>query len=247
MELREYEIMCRREEDYWWYLGLQDFLARMLDRMDPDRQRLRVLDAGCGTGMNLLLLGDRRPVGFDFSPEALRFCRDRGLTRICQASIAAMPFAERRFDLALSADVLCCVDDADEAAGIAEVFRALRPGGLFMIHLPALQWLFSHHDMAVHTRRRYTLSALRRKLQAAGFEILRDGYRNTALFPAVAAVRLLQRLRNPQPEEPDSDLKPLPGPINSMLAGLLRLENRLVAGGARMPIGVSVWAVGRRP
>ena len=52
-----------------------------------------VLDAGCGTGANLLAFADRaRPAGIDFSPEAVRWCRSRGLPDTAVASAAALPF-----------------------------------------------------------------------------------------------------------------------------------------------------------
>jgi SAM-dependent methyltransferase len=50
MERREYEVMFRLEEDYWWYLGLRNLVFRYLNRVADQNKSAMILDAGCGTG-----------------------------------------------------------------------------------------------------------------------------------------------------------------------------------------------------
>ena len=82
MDTSEYDKMYRLEEANWWYLGRRDLVLKMAARFDNGHsgKPLRILDAGCGTGINLKylqILGD--VYGLDISKDALRFSRNRGL------------------------------------------------------------------------------------------------------------------------------------------------------------------------
>ena len=50
MRLSEYELMYQLEDRLWWYRGMRAITTAMLDRYYPRPGRLRILDAGCGTG-----------------------------------------------------------------------------------------------------------------------------------------------------------------------------------------------------
>ena len=50
-------------------------------------------------------------------------------------------------------DVLEHLDDDD--AALREMIRLTRPGGLIVITVPALRWLWSDWDVVLHHRRRY--------------------------------------------------------------------------------------------
>ena len=51
MEREQYELMFRREDQLWWYLGMRRITEGLLERyFRPASARPEVLDAGCGTG-----------------------------------------------------------------------------------------------------------------------------------------------------------------------------------------------------
>ena len=87
----------------------------------------RVLDVGCGEGWQLAELAGSHPwsCGIDFSIEALRACRTRGLP-VVRGRAERLPFSPGTFD-----GVICKVvlPYANEAATIDEIGRVLRPGG----------------------------------------------------------------------------------------------------------------------
>jgi hypothetical protein len=84
-------------------------------------------------------------------------------------------------------------------------------------------------------------------LERKGFTIALGTYRNTVLFPAAAAVRILKRLLPSRNAEIRSDVQPLPGPINSALTSILIAENALIQRGLRLPFGLSIFCVARKP
>jgi hypothetical protein len=112
--------------------------------------------------------------------------------------------------------------------------RVLRPGGLLFIREPAYQWMRGAHDIAVGTHRRYTLTDLRRLLRARCFRIKRATYANTLLFWLAAPHRLWSKWRGGD----ESDVKAVPGWLNSALVMALKLEARMLER-VTFPFGLS--------
>jgi len=256
----EYTRMAALEDDFWWYVGMRDVQAALLDAVVADAARRRagppreadIVDLGCGTGANLGWLEryGTRVTGLDVGAPALRACRARGRTRLVQASSTDLPFAPASFDVATSFDVLVQLprDGSDDAA-LVEMHRVLRPGGVAMVRAAAYEWMRSGHDEALGSTRRYTRRGLARQAEAAGFEVVRATYANCLLFPLAAVHRLA--LRRAGLREADSDVQPLPRALRwagGPLTAALRAEARLLRRAwARLPFGLSVVLVLRRP
>ena len=253
MEPREYERMFSLEERHWWYRGLRRQILLALRRALPASEGpCLCLDAGCGSGMNLVALGRHlgrgaRCIGCDFSADALGLAARRDLRDLTRASVEQLPYAAEAFDLILSTDVLYHAGVADDVAALREFARCLRPGGLLLLNLPAFNALRSAHDAAIHTARRYTRRNLTAKLRAAELVPLRLHHWNWVLFPPLAAVRLLRRtLMRAAPESPapHSDLAAQPGWIDALLDHLLAWE--AAASHWPSPPGLSIMALARK-
>jgi arsenite methyltransferase len=102
----------------------------------------RVLDVGCGAGLDVLAAAravgaDGLAAGVDLSPEMLAVARDAaraaGLAnvRFEVASAEALPFDDASFDQIVSNGALNLVIDKRRA--FAELARVLRPGGVLAI------------------------------------------------------------------------------------------------------------------
>ena len=140
-------------------------------------------------------------------------------------------------------DLLYHRDVSDTALALAEAARVLRPDGLLLVNVPAYQWLYSSHDRAIHTGRRFTRPELVALIESAGLEPLRVTYWNAILFPAIALLRLLRRNSSRQA----SDLEGYGGnAIARILGGILALERTAMRLG-NLPFGLSIFAVARRP
>ncbi len=248
MNVREYEIMFRREDAYWWYRGMRAVARALAPDLFARAARARVLDAGCGTGRNLVDLAAAGPaVGVDVSLRALAFARRRRAAPLVCGSVAALPFRPGVFDGALSRDVLYMVPDDARAAG--ELARVLAPGGRLLVSSPALDALAGAHDRAVGGLRRYTAGRLSALLGDAGLAVVRTTYANAFLAPPIFLLRKVTgALARGRPrEEAASDFGLSPGPFEEILFFFLDLESRLLARGIRLPFGVSVFALARRP
>jgi len=243
MDKEQYEILYRLEEHHWWYVGMQRIVDHLLrDQLNGSRQP-RILDAGCGTGGMLNYLRRFGPaVGVDLADEAIALSRRRGLSSLAQGSVEQLPFRDGSFDLVVSFDVIYHDAVMNDRLALQEFGRVLRPGGKLLIRVPAYNWLRGSHDVAVHTRRRYTRRELGAKLGGAGLRVTRLTYVNSFLFPVAAMKRLLEgRNHSFRP-----DLQLPPGPVNRALLGILSLEARLVDT-VSFPWGLSVLALAEKP
>ena len=236
MEQQVYEQLYALEDRHWWFRGRREVIWALLSeaRLPP---RPRILDAGCGTGRNLIEYGKLgEATGIDPSEAAIEFCRRRGLDDVHRATLESLPFDDGRFDLLLACNVIEHVDD--DAAALAELRRVAAAGGHLLITVPAYMWLWSSHDESHHHRRRYTLSRLRSRIVDSGFEPLRATYFNSTLLAPIALVRTLAR-RRPRTNG-RSDYELAPEALNRVLELPMRAEAWLIGRGARLPAGVSI-------
>lgn len=246
MEPFTYREQFELEDEHWWFRGRREVIWSLLRRTEPQR-RLRILDAGCGTGRNLLEFGALGEVtGVDTSPEALQFCRRRGLETVQEGRVEELPFAAGSFDLVLATDVLEHV--RDDLVALRELHRVVVPGGHLLATVPAYRWLWSQHDIDYHHFRRYTLRRLERRVSEAGWAPLAWSYFNSILLPPIAAVRVATKLVGSEAPEGEArqDLHLTPRALNRALETPMRLEARMIERGWRLPAGVSIGMVCRR-
>ena len=244
MMVHTYPILFRVEQSHWWHTGRRKILAGFVEeicRQVTDR-RPRILDVGCGTGANLIMLskyGDAE--GVDVSEDALAFCRERGLDNVKLGAGEALPYEDSTFDLVTAFDVVEHMDD--DLAGLSEMQRVLRPGGRVLLFVPTFMFLWGLQDDVSHHRRRYRLPQLRRVLEQAGFEIERTTYANITFFLPILLVRKLMRLTGIKTETENSiNVSALNGVLSSVLGAestVLRYLN--------LPFGVSGLCIAKKP
>ena len=246
MRTPEYDLMRAVEDRHWWYAVLRSQVQHALaGRLRPCGV---LLDAGCGTGGMLEFLqgrmGDLNVAGVDAVEEAVKHCHQRGLSTVQLGSVEALPYADAVFDAVLSLDVLYH-DGVIEKRALAEMGRVLRPNGLLVLNLPAFEGLRGSHDVAVSGARRYGASQVRMLLEHSSFAVEIIHYWNAWLFFPLLAWRRLSRLKRESEGAWESDLKLTPRWMNSLLAGMGKLDAGLCRE-LRVPFGSSVFAVARK-
>lgn len=249
MQGEQYDELYAQELAHWWYVGKRERVVGLLRRFDASRNTLgrngwRALDVGCGTGGFLAELARLGPaVGMDQAPEALAYCRQRGLPELIQHDVGKCPWpiADGRFAVVTALDVVEHVDD--DARLAAEMRRVLRPGGLAVVSVPSFQWLWSYWDEQLGHRRRYTKPQLVRLMRRAGFQVVWASYAECATLPGIAGLRWWKQRRLRRGRPIGSDNEPLPPWLNRLLVGYGRAEN-WCARRVPMPWGTSVAAVG---
>ena len=184
MEGTEVRKLAALEDAHWWYRERRHLLGRMISGLRPGT----ALDIGAAGGGNTRVL---RRAGWSVSAledgaDGAEVAAERGLS-VLRGDATALPVSDDSLDLVVAFDVLEHIVDHDTA--VSEVRRALRPGGMFLIAVPADPKLWSDHDVAVDHVRRYTRDTLRAVLERNGFEVASMTSWNVLLRPVVALRR----------------------------------------------------------
>ncbi|MBD0281634.1 MAG: class I SAM-dependent methyltransferase [Thermoleophilaceae bacterium] len=236
MEDWTYQEHYDMEDRHWWFRSRRRVIWALIHRAQPPASP-RILDAGCGTGRNLMEFRRLGPAeGVDRSRQAVEFCQRRGLNGVREAAIEELPFGSGRFDLIFATDVLEHLPD--DGAALAELRRVARPGARLIVTAPAYRWLWSRHDSSWHHYRRYTRPLLRERVESHGWSPAVSTYFYSTMLPPVAVVRTLQRLASSGNGR--SDLHLSPGALDRWLELPVRGEAALIKRGVSLPAGVSL-------
>lgn len=238
--------MYRVEDSHWWYRGMASISTAILKRWRSTEKKLKILDAGCGTGaaMKSFLSDIGEVIGLDLSPHALSFCRLRGADPLVRATVSNLPFKTNSFNLVTSFDVLYARTVPDVQAALKEFSRVLEPGGQLLLRLPAYDWLRGRHDRAVWTARRFTAHHLVKLLERIGLVVQHYSYANTILFPLALLKRMGGQIFPAADSSPDLFLPP--HWLNQVLSAFLKMEAPLVAR-SQLPFGLSIFALAQKP
>lgn len=246
MNPAEFDNIARAERDFWWYRGMKEILFRAVDPIQLPKGA-QVLEAGCGTGYMSKVLAERyswRMIPLDLGREGLEYARGYGLDRLVQGDITALPFAVAAFDGLVSLDVVVHLPRGGEGAALSEFARVLKPGGLLVLRVSALDILRSRHSEFAHERQRFTRPRLIQGAEAAGFAVARITYLNSLLLP----VSLFKfRIWEPLTRAPAATgVSAVPGWLDRTLYLALKGEAAWVGLGGSFPAGQSLLLVAQR-
>lgn len=237
MERAAYREMADLDQRHWWYRARREVLRDLIRRAAHPPSDARVLEIGCGTGHNLEMLGSFGHVDAVEVDDESRAIAEKRLGRsIASAPLPGLAGIPDRYDLIAALDVIEHIDE--DAAAIAAIAGKLKPGGKFVMTVPAHPWMWSAHDVVNHHKRRYSKASLRRLIEGSPLKLEKLGYFNSLLFPAAVAERIASKVRG----KDDADVKLPSAPLNSALRSVFAAERHLV-GRLPLPPGLSLFAV----
>lgn len=199
------EYMTRNEAD----MAFKRRVKTIFEFVNPD-ESMRILDFPCGRGFYLNMLHyicECELVGADLDWRVVKTARQvlgqLANVHIHHASIYSMPYPRDCFDAVILSEILEHIDD--DARGLTEAFRVLKPGGVLAVTVPnanypfwwdpinkAMEGLLNRHIQhgplagiwANHVRL-YTPIQLRNAVEEAGFEVEEERALTHYCFPFI--------------------------------------------------------------
>lgn len=233
------DLQAGTTNDHFWFKGKTELIRVLLGKSIGPKRDLQILTVGAGTGEDLFILKEfGRICAIDIDENALKLIPTDLVAEKRYADACNLPYEENAFDLVVALDVIEHIQDDKKA--VSEILRVLKPGGKFIMTVPAFNILFSAHDKALNHCRRYNRKSLNDIL--FDFANKKCGYWFFFLFLPAAFFRLLTKNKKSEP----STKNKFPGVLNFAFYLILKLECLFIRMGMVFPFGLTLYAVAQK-
>lgn len=235
------------ETDNWLHKGRRLLLNTCLhlsrQTAATHENPLRILEVGAGSGKNIETLAEFGLV------DAIEI-EKLGLEQLSEnPHVQEIITSKVPFSLEKKYDIICAMDFLEHVENDKEVFDwmvgCLETNGILFLTVPAYQFLFSSHDIALNHYRRYTTAGLIR-LNEGQLTLIKRGYFNSLLFPLAATSRILKRMlpnKGKGTEKQSSSVHPL---LGKLFFSALRSEINLIRKYPLFPFGLTAFTLFRK-
>jgi 2-polyprenyl-3-methyl-5-hydroxy-6-metoxy-1,4-benzoquinol methylase len=170
-------------------VGLRIRARNVFSLIPTGRSYQRILDAGSGPGVFSFELGRRFPnariIGVDLLKDSITACehiaRKLNIVNLEFENVAIEQLRhENFFDLIVCVDILEHIQD--DLAAINGLYGSTAPGGLLVLHVPALYRRYPvwkrclNFDVQTHVRAGYEPREIAKKVEQAGFFVRESGF-----------------------------------------------------------------------
>jgi SAM-dependent methyltransferase len=247
MDKNYYREYFELERYHWWFQVRSKILESTLDKFAKKGEN-KIINIGVATGATSEMLGSYGKVeSLEYDKSCIEFVNQRTNLNIKHGSILELAYHDNLFDIVCAFDVIEHVNDDRKA--VSEMIRVCKPGGIVCITVPAFMSLWSHHDVINHHFKRYRISEVVRLFDDKS-NIVFKSYFNTILFPPILLMRVFTRIF------PNIITRSGSGSdftlikynfINKIFYSLFLAEKYLLKVFQRLPFGVSLFIIYRKP
>ena len=238
-----FKKLASLEDANFWFQSRNELLLWALNHFFTKPKHYA--EIGCGTGYVLraieLAFPETEIVGTELFVEGLKFAAQRcKRARLVQLDARAIPY-RNQFDVVGIFDVLEHIED--DKVVLKQIEKSLVYGGGVLITVPQHQWLWSSVDEAACHVRRYSAKELVKKVEAAGFEIVRSTSFVSLLLPMMVAARFVSR--NKPAADASAELS-INKHLNWLFRKIMAVEFHLIKLGVNFTFGGSRLLIARK-
>lgn len=232
------------ESRHFWFRARNQVILYALRRYFADMKSF--LEIGCGTGFVLSGVRETFPAialaGAEYFAEGLAFAQGRvPEAAFYKLDARQLPFSAE-FDVIGAFDVIEHIKEDERV--LAEMYRAVKPGGGIILTVPQHRFLWSVADEYKHHERRYARADLIDKVKKAGFTPVYTTSFVSTLLPVMLLSRLIQNRAKKRPDRmTELRIKPIP---NRVMSAVMGAEVFAIRRGIRLPMGGSLLLIARK-
>ncbi len=147
------------------------FIAKQLKKFVKN-QNQKILDFGAGVGVFSRVFRDIGilPICVELDSEQSELLKSEGYTVYADLTNVA----NQSIEYVYSVNVMEHIENDIDV--MRNIHQKLILGGIFLVYVPAVPWIYSAMDCLVGHFRRYTKSELEKKLEIAGFSVVQSEY-----------------------------------------------------------------------
>lgn len=217
MDIKEIGVLGDEISAHWYYRSKAKAITVLLRQAEFST----ILDVGAGSGFfSRYLLSNSN------AKEA--WCVDISYDSDTDSLEVEKPVHFRRSVDGVDADLVLLMDvleHVDDDVGLLKEYAGKVPSGtVFLISVPAFQFLWSGHDVFLEHKRRYKLDQIENIAERAGLKVTHSAYYFGAVFPIAAITRLVENLFHKSTRQPRSQLKQHYPVVNEILAYFSQAE-----------------------
>jgi len=243
MKKTEYARMEEHEKNYWWHLGRLRIIKTYVTRALQEKQKVKIMNVGCGTGGTIDMLEKFGTVdNVDISEDAIKYMKQNGYTRITKVDDIKLPFKNKSYDMVVAFDVLEHIEN--QTGAMKEWNRILKDDGVVVITVPAYQWLWSDHDKSLYHQRRYTTGRIKQVAAEGGFKVEKKSYAIVFSLPMVVGFRYLNKITGKKVDSETSYVE-VPKSVNWLFKQFLYFE-AFMHNFVKFPFGTTVVTILRK-
>lgn len=232
------------EDTHWWHRTKREIIASVIQKeIDKTKKKLRILEIGAGTSLLIKeFIHSADTFALDRSKTALSLSKKNGIGNTIHADLGTYSGYKKNFyDIVVAADVLEHL--ADDYGAVKKIHDMLKKGGIFIIHVPAHQSLFSYWDKSLGHFRRYEKKDLQKLIKSAPFSVSFLSFRLPTIYPFV---RLFRKFSKETKRKRKSDFEQF-SILNLPLYFFTKAEDALIRNKTiTPPFGLSLFAIAKK-
>lgn len=256
MQEHYYLNLSEAEKKHWYFAARRQCIEDLICRYilpGVKEPRLKILDAGCGTGGTTNFLTRFGTVtALELSETAIRLLKTNyPHLDVVKGSVEDMDnlLIKVDFDLITALGVLYHKEIKNPLYALKNINHKLKTGGWLMWQEAAYPFLKRKHDELSQGARRFLPAQMHSLLIESGFQICFGSHVGSFIFPLALILALLSKIENTDTSTvrgESIDRKVPPKYFNTILYDISRLEMKCALNVFPIPIGVSYFIMAKK-